>query len=158
VKEATLGGYERQDVPFEKVVEALKPERGGGEAPLFSVKLTYENFVKFPLRLPGLQCSGLQMPSARHARFPLTFTFTDTPQGFWGSISYMSGLFDEQAIRHFAACYVEALGLIVDQPDIGLEILGARLDELNSAHRLQREQQWQQARSQRWQELRRVPR
>ncbi|MFP2913397.1 condensation domain-containing protein, partial [Pyxidicoccus sp. 3LFB2] len=70
VKQTTLGAYEHQDVPFEKLVEELRPERSLSYSPLFQVMLAVQNTPTSALQLPGLSLRGIEGGS-RVAKFDL---------------------------------------------------------------------------------------
>src|SRR6185503_10809032 len=59
VKEVCLGGYGHQEVPFEKLVEELQPERSLSHNPLFQVMFVLQNMSEDNLRIPGLQLSAV---------------------------------------------------------------------------------------------------
>ena len=71
VREVCLGGYAHQDVPFEKLVEELQPERSLSHTPLFQVVFVLQNQPMGELTLPGLQLGGLEMENTV-AKFDLT--------------------------------------------------------------------------------------
>src|SRR5205085_5808985 len=64
VREKTLEAYEHQDVPFEKLVEELRPERDLSRPALFQVMFSFLNLPFSELELPGLRLSGLNIPLA----------------------------------------------------------------------------------------------
>jgi amino acid adenylation domain-containing protein len=97
VRETTLGAYAHQDVPFEKLVEELQPERDLAHAPLFQVMFVLQNAPQQALRLEGVELSVLEVESAT-TRFDLVFNLTETPDGIGGEVSYNTGLFDAATI------------------------------------------------------------
>jgi amino acid adenylation domain-containing protein/FkbM family methyltransferase len=119
VKEVCLGAYAHQDVPFEKLVEELQPERDLGRSPLFQVKLVLQNAPAATLDLPELQLSGLGALTAM-ARFELMLTLTETPQGMVGSWSYSNDLFDETTIARLTRHYERVLSEVTTTPQRAL--------------------------------------
>ncbi|HXU46272.1 MAG TPA: condensation domain-containing protein, partial [Thermoanaerobaculia bacterium] len=62
VREAALGAYAHQDLPFEQVVQALAPERSRAWSPLFQVKIDLHDTSALALELPGLEIGQLEVP------------------------------------------------------------------------------------------------
>jgi amino acid adenylation domain-containing protein len=122
-RETALEGYAHQDLPFEIVVEALKPERGLSRAPLFQVLFALQNAPLEALELPGLQL-GFLVADAGTAKFDWTLSLTENETGLSGTFEYATDLFDRttilRAARHFTTI-VE--GLLADP--------GQRLSELS---------------------------
>src|SRR5262249_28841747 len=85
VREGTLEAYEHQDVPFEKLVEELRPGRSLSHTPLFQVMFIAESGVPPALALPGLAVSPLAVDSGT-AKFDLTLALTETGDGLGGEI------------------------------------------------------------------------
>src|SRR6185369_15871808 len=79
-REVCLGAYAHQDVPFEKLVDELQPERSLSHTPLFQVVLVLQNLPPRALKLEGLQLEGLGTDSGV-AKFDLTFVITEFEQG-----------------------------------------------------------------------------
>src|SRR5688572_26947817 len=79
-REATLGAYEHQKVPFERLVAELQPERSMSHSPLFQVMFSLQNAEGQGVALPGLKASDV---GAEHesAKFDLTLMPRETAQG-----------------------------------------------------------------------------
>ncbi|QSQ26196.1 amino acid adenylation domain-containing protein [Pyxidicoccus parkwayensis] len=104
VRETALGAYAHQDVPFERLVEELRPERDLSRAPLVQTLFALQNAPVPDLRLPGLDLR-LQETECHTTRFELELTLTETPQGIRGTLHYNCDLFApttaERLARHF---------------------------------------------------------
>ncbi|HYH79590.1 MAG TPA: amino acid adenylation domain-containing protein, partial [Longimicrobium sp.] len=102
VREATLGAYEHQDVPFENLVEALQPERSLGHNPLFQAFFALPDVPGADPSLPGLTVGDVaaDIPTSK---FDLSLFFTQSPGGLRGYIEYATDLFDAATVRRFAA-------------------------------------------------------
>jgi non-ribosomal peptide synthetase component F len=76
VREVSLGAYEHQDLPFEKLVEELNPERDLSRSPLFQVMFSVERESDSKLLHPGLHCERFSLPW-RTAKFDLGLTMVE---------------------------------------------------------------------------------
>jgi amino acid adenylation domain-containing protein len=94
VREVVLESLAHQDVPFERLVEELRPERDLSRSPLFQVMFVLQNVPRSELTLPGLALRPLEATWAPTAKFDLTLTFTETPQGLHTLLEYNTDLFD----------------------------------------------------------------
>jgi amino acid adenylation domain-containing protein len=93
-RSATLDAYAHQDLPFEKLVEALEPERDLSRSPLFQVMLVLQNAPFAALELPELRLEPVAVETGA-ARFDLTLTLTEGPEGLAGTLEYDADLFEE---------------------------------------------------------------
>jgi amino acid adenylation domain-containing protein len=125
VKEVCLGAYAHQDVPFEKLVEELQPERSLGYQPLFQVVFQLHNGPGEAMRLADHVCSQFRHAAADTAKFDLNLGLTPTPQGLAGSITYSADLFDHASIQRMAEHFQLLLDSICQTPD--QRILSLRL-------------------------------
>ncbi|MCP3105513.1 amino acid adenylation domain-containing protein, partial [Myxococcus sp. K15C18031901] len=105
VKETTLGAYEHQDVPFEKLVEELQPARDLSRTPLFQALFVLQNTPMQEVRLPGLTLHPLEAHGGEAAKFDLNLNLSETPEGFSGFLQVSTDLFTEataaRMVRHF---------------------------------------------------------
>ena len=115
VKASTLDAYGHQDIPFEQVVEVIKPERSLGHSPVFQVMLALDNTPGTgELTLPGLSLSGLETPHVT-TQFDLSLSLTDSGEGIVGNLEYASELFDKATIERFTGYYQALLaGMVAD--------------------------------------------
>ena len=115
VREVTLGGYAHQEVPFEKLVEELRPERDLSRSPFFQVMFALQNMPVEDLHLPGLTLSPLDITS-RTAQFDLTLSMTEVGPEINGLFEYNTDLFERSAIVRLCAHFQRLLAGIVADP------------------------------------------
>jgi amino acid adenylation domain-containing protein len=144
VKEATLGAYAHQDVPFEKLVEELQPERAPGRAPIFQVTFGVQNAPAGSLEVPGLSLRMLNL-SEGAVRYDLTLWAYETPAGLVISWSYSTDLFDRSTIDRMQGHYETLLSSIVAEPEAQLSALEMLTGEERQL-RQEKEQERQQSR------------
>ncbi|MGQ5640287.1 MULTISPECIES: amino acid adenylation domain-containing protein [unclassified Streptomyces] len=112
VRDRSLAAYDNQDMPFERLVELLNPDRSTAYNPFFQVMLSWQPPVP-PLQLPGL---GVQVErlETRTAKFDLFFDLL--PNGSGGAncrLEYATSLFDRDTAESIADRFVRVLGLLV---------------------------------------------
>lgn len=113
IKEVTLGAYDHQDVPFEKIVEALQPQRTLNRGPLFQVMFVLHNWPKEELRLPGLAVSSEEEVD-EPAILDIWVCLEERGDEIIGFVNYAADLFDRSTVRRWMACYVALLEAITD--------------------------------------------
>ncbi|MBW4636662.1 MAG: amino acid adenylation domain-containing protein [Gloeocapsa sp. UFS-A4-WI-NPMV-4B04] len=116
VREVTLGAYAHQDLPFEKLVEVLNPERTLSRSPLFEVMFTLNNAPIPLLELGDLTITPLEIDSGI-AKFDLDLSLTDTEQGLTGYVEYDTNLFEAATIARMLGHWQIILTGIVANPD-----------------------------------------
>lgn len=122
VREIALGAYAHQDVPFERLVEELQPERNTGHNPLFQVMLALQNAPSQPLTLPGLELH-LSLSQSETAKFDLSLELWEGPEGLSGIMEYSTDLFNASTIRRMLNHYQQLLTAMVEQPQQRLSAL-----------------------------------
>ena len=114
VREATEGAYDHQDLPFEKLVEALQPERELNRNPLAQVMFALQNAPKPFVALPGLSLSRLEFDSGT-VRFDLEVHLSEEAGGLEGHFLYNRDLFDASSIERMAGHFQTLLEAIAYQ-------------------------------------------
>jgi len=121
VQNVTLEAYDNQDVPFDKVVETLRPDRNRSRTPLFQAKLVLQNAPIEPLTLPGLKLRQLNLEQGTQtAKFDLLLTFVEMDQTLTAALEYSTDLFDAAAIERIWQQFASLLRDIVARPDARL--------------------------------------
>ncbi|MEG4805075.1 amino acid adenylation domain-containing protein [Microcoleus sp. ARI1-B5] len=135
VKEVALGAYAHQDLPFEKLVEELHPDRALNQNPLFQVAFALQNAPGNRLELPELTLSPQQLDVGT-ARFDLEFhlwerspnssgsnqspsnkLWVDSSEGISGMVIYSADLFEEATITRLIGHFQTLLESIVTNPE-----------------------------------------
>ncbi|MBE2998654.1 amino acid adenylation domain-containing protein [Nocardiopsis sp. HNM0947] len=137
VRDEWLAAYAHQEVPFERVVEHLAPERVLGRHPLFQTMLALQNTQEAVVDLPGLDVHAEDVDDGAEAKFDLLFTLgerTDdlaAPDGIDGTLAHNAELFDESTARDLARRFVLVLEAAAQAPSAPL----GRLDVLAPGER-----------------------
>ncbi|MFD4395342.1 condensation domain-containing protein [Kitasatospora sp. NPDC058478] len=116
VRRGAVEAYAHQDVPFERLVQELRPERDLGQHPLFTVMFQLEDPPALPSGLLGLEVSDHQMPNDV-AKFDIEVSMTDGGDRFTGVIRYAADLFDRDTVRQLSEGYRALLDQLVDSPE-----------------------------------------
>ena len=116
VKETSLGAYAHQDMPFEKLVEALKPERSLGHNPLFQVFFSLQNTPRQAAELPGLRLSPLERKGTT-SKFDLSLFLTEAQDGLRGTFEFNTDLFDVETIERMVQHYLQLLRCLIAAPE-----------------------------------------
>jgi amino acid adenylation domain-containing protein/non-ribosomal peptide synthase protein (TIGR01720 family) len=116
VRQVTLDAYAHQDLPFERLVDELQPERNLSHSPLFQVTLVLQNAPLSPLQLPGLSVAPVDIENVTSA-FDLTLFLGETAQGIAGRVEYNTDLFDQTTIARLVKHYQTLLEGIVAAED-----------------------------------------
>ncbi|HET9269643.1 MAG TPA: condensation domain-containing protein, partial [Vicinamibacterales bacterium] len=98
MRATALDAYAHQDLPFEKLVEELHPERDHRHNPLFQVMFAYQNLPDHATGpWPGLTVSPIEVAKPT-AKFDLTVYLSETPDGLSATWQYNTDVFDEARI------------------------------------------------------------
>jgi amino acid adenylation domain-containing protein len=143
VRGTALAAYEHQDLPFERLVEALGVERSLARNPLFQVVFTLQNAPAAPFELPGLTLSPVAL-EVTTAKTDLLLTLAEAAgEETWlaGSFEYATDLFDAVRIERMAGHFLTLLAAAVADPSLRL----ADLPLLTPAERQQLRWEWRPA-------------
>ncbi|MFL5381090.1 MAG: amino acid adenylation domain-containing protein, partial [Longimicrobiaceae bacterium] len=121
-REVTLGAYEHQEVPFERLVAELQPERTQSHAPLFQVMLTLQNTEGRGDALAGLSVSGVEAELAS-AQFDLSLALRETAQGLRGGLNYNTDLFERGTALRMVGHLLRMLEQVAADADVRLSRL-----------------------------------
>ena len=130
VRDETLAAYEWQDIPFQLVVDELKPQRHANRHPLFQVSLAFQNTPRVELVLPELTLS--RADEEQTARFDLEVFLGEERDGLGGTIAYDQRLLDAETVARFARRWLNLLTAALKSPDRPL----ARVPLIDAGERL----------------------
>ncbi|CAJ9126288.1 syringomycin synthetase [Burkholderia pseudomallei] len=125
-KAQVLSAQAHQDLPFDQVVERVKPPRSTAHPPLFQVMFVWQNMPAGELTIPGLTIRAVETP-LQTAQFELTLSLREAGDDIVGHLNYASALFDESTVRRYVTYWRRLLeGMTAgaaDQTIVGLPLL-----------------------------------
>jgi acyl carrier protein len=134
-REVCLDAYAHQDMPFEKLVEELQPERRLSHTPLFQIMFLLQNAPVGTLNLPGLKLSAVGS-GAEMAKYDIELVMQESPQGIGATLVYNSDLFEAATIQRLLKLLETGFQTIAEQPDIQLSSLVGILSSQEQSDRL----------------------
>ncbi|MER6799702.1 non-ribosomal peptide synthetase, partial [Amycolatopsis mediterranei] len=137
VRERSLDAYAHQDVPFERLVEALNPARSLAHHPLFQTMLAWQNTPGTGVELPGLTVTERPVGTGT-AKFDLWFSFTERADGLRGQAEFNAEVFDRATVTGLLDRLETLLRQVAAAPDRRL----GSLDVLTPAERAGLEKTW----------------
>ena len=133
VREVTLGAYAHQDLPFEKLVEELEPERDMSRNPLFQVVFGLHNTLAETLEMTGLDAGEAGSVGDESAKFDIAIGLSEFDGWLSGSLQYSTDLFEASTMKRMLAQFERLLASAVRDPD-------QRISELELLSRAERRQ------------------
>ncbi len=127
VRDVTLGAFAHQDVPFEKLVEELQPERDTSRTPLFQVMFSLQNAPQPPLRMGDIEI-GMLDDETEVSPFDLSFDVTER-DGLLCTLEYNTDLFDAATVSRMLKHFAVLLDAAVTDPSATLSALPLLTDE-----------------------------
>jgi acyl transferase domain-containing protein len=122
-KETILGALAHEELPFDKLVEELNPERSRSRWPLFQVVFNFQNEWLASPSLHGLEAELVHLESILPAKYDLTLYLREERGVLTGSLSYQTALFEPGTIEHMAGRFARMLEQVVANPDVRLSKL-----------------------------------
>ncbi|CAJ7738940.1 syringomycin synthetase [Burkholderia pseudomallei] len=137
-KAQVLSAQAHQDLPFDQVVERVKPPRSTAHPPLFQVMFVWQNMPAGELTIPGLTIRAVETP-LQTAQFELTLSLREAGDDIVGHLNYASALFDESTVRRYVTYWCRLLeGMTAGSANVSV----ARLPLLDEAERKQVVYEW----------------
>ncbi|HEY52488.1 MAG TPA: amino acid adenylation domain-containing protein, partial [Caldilineae bacterium] len=116
VRDATVGAFAHQDLPFEMLVDELQPQRAMSHSPLFQVMFVLQDAPVEALQLPDLTLTPLRTDTGT-AKFDLTLSMTDAGQELYGLLEYNTDLFEAATIERMIEHFRTLLTAVIADPD-----------------------------------------
>ncbi|MBT6046209.1 MAG: amino acid adenylation domain-containing protein [Candidatus Scalindua sp.] len=116
VKRTVLDAYAHQDIPFEKLVEALEPERDMSRTPLYQVGFTLQNIPVSNFDIPGLSFVPLETDKLT-AKFDLNLIMSETESGLGGILEYNTDIFHAETIQRMSIHLQNLLNNVIQYPE-----------------------------------------
>jgi amino acid adenylation domain-containing protein len=135
IRQVTLGAYAHQDLPFDRLVKELQPQRYlSYTPPLFQVLLVLQNTPQRAFELSGLNLKLLEVENTT-TRFDLALLLTETERGIEGKWQYNADLFSPTTITNLSSHFQNLLHSITETPDARLNSLKMLSEQEIESHK-----------------------
>ncbi len=115
MRASALNAYAHADLPFDKLVEALRPDRTNGQHPVFQTMVAFQPGLPPPQTVAGLTVSPVPLPEA-NAKFDLTLVIQEAASGYTGGITYARDIFRPETIAKLADQFHTLLSVAIKEP------------------------------------------
>lgn len=139
VRAEAVNAYAHQDLPFEKLVEELQPERSLGQTPLYQVWFYLQDDPVATVAFPGLTLEPIEIDLGT-AKHDLKLGLWKSPQGLRGALEYSTDLFESATVERLARQYEALLAEIARDPDQPIEALVEHLRQHEQQQRSHQQQ------------------
>jgi hypothetical protein len=116
VRETTLGAYAHQELPFDRIVNELQPQRDLSRSPLFQVMFAWQNAPMPALQVGELELTPIE-PDTGTAKFDLSLLMREWQGGLIGHLEYNTDLFEQASMQRLIGHFLQGLQEIVENPD-----------------------------------------
>jgi amino acid adenylation domain-containing protein len=116
VRETALGAYANQDLPFERLVEVLQPDRSSSQSALVRIMFSLQNAEWEKCRIGDVSAELIELPSTT-AKFDLTFVIKQSPSGFAAAVEYNADLYEQATIERLLRSFQVLLKGIAESPE-----------------------------------------
>jgi amino acid adenylation domain-containing protein len=121
---ACVEAYEHQDIPFEKLVQALRPDRASGPVPLVQVMLALRDVPMAQPELDGLRVARIDQVESRSSKFDLVFDLVPAPDGgLDGRVEFSTDLFEAATAERIGRAFLSILAAAVASPSTAVDRL-----------------------------------
>ncbi len=117
IKNTTLDAFSHQELPFDKVVAALCPERSLSYNPIYQVAFALQPGSDSSLQIPGLEIEPIKLGSVT-AKFDLFLSAKEVPDGLTVTVEYNTDLFEASTIRRLIVHYQNLLETLLTNPNL----------------------------------------
>ncbi|MEH0516512.1 condensation domain-containing protein [Streptomyces sp. B21-079] len=151
VREKALEAYANQDVPFDHVVQAVRPERRSGEsAPVYRTWFLLEDVPLPDWDIPDVGVEEIDAEFLLSVHDIKLTLVADADGGMQGGIDYRVGLFSDSTVRRLTHCLTGLVKLLSTEPDARLSLVNRTLENLwEGKEEARKKRSWNDIRSQR---------
>ncbi len=136
-RDQAFRAYGRQTVPFQRLVDELRPQRSLRYSPLFQVMFVLQDARAAELRLPGLSLTPIEIPGDL-AQFDLSLDLIEEGDEIGGFLEYNTDLFNGTTVARFSRQLGKLLAAVTARPELRL----AEIDLLDADHEAQLQREW----------------
>ncbi|WP_437320796.1 type I polyketide synthase [Sorangium sp. So ce385] len=134
VRDVALEAFEHQDLPFDRLVEALRPKGAVGHVALFDAKFVMRNVHVPPMKLEGLELEALEGEATTTA-FDFVLTVAEAGDSFRFGVEHSSELYRAATVDNFLSDYRDILAIATARPDTPISELRGEIERTAAARR-----------------------